>query len=115
MKHVAVVLTSSGQDRVATALQLVERLHGRGHRVSVFAHDTAVTLAAGTGEVPQAIAGLLRRSVHGAPLSWIVDEDAARRLGVLDSLVPGVVRGATPDLWRFVRSADVVLAPGACT
>lgn len=96
----------------ATALRLADRLLARGHRVTVFADDAAAGLAAGAGEVPEAIAALLHRGAHGGTLHWVVDRNAAARLGVKDSLVPGVIPGDLADLWAFVRDADVVLSPG---
>lgn len=99
-------------EHTATALALAERLLARGHRVSVFAHDAAVTLSSGDGEAARTVAALARRGLHGAPLDWVVEAPAARALGVLDTQVPGVVHGDHADLWAFVRAADVVLTPG---
>ena len=96
----------------ATALRLADRLLARGHRVTVFADDAAAGLAAGAGEVPAAIAALLHRGAHGGTLHWVVDRNAADRLGVTSSLAPGVIPGDLADLWAFVRDADVVLSPG---
>ncbi|HVM00619.1 MAG TPA: DsrE family protein [Egibacteraceae bacterium] len=99
-------------ERTATALRLAERVLNRGHRVTVFAHDDATVLSAGSGEVGRAVAALLRRGVHGGTLDWVVDGNAARRLGVADRQAPGVVTGDHADLWAFVRTADVVLSAG---
>lgn len=112
-RAVAIHLTAGGwTEPNATALRLADRLLSRGHRVAVFAGDAAVGLAAGTGEVPAAVASLLRRGAHGGTLDWVVDRDAAEQLGVVDRLVPGVIPGDLADLWAFVRDADVVLSPG---
>lgn len=96
----------------ATALRLADRLLARGHRVTIFAGEAAAGLAAGSGDASQAIASLIHRGTHGGTLHWVVDRDAAARLGVSDSLVPGVIPGGLADLWAFVRDADVVLSPG---
>jgi hypothetical protein len=112
-RRIALVLTGGVcVERTATALKLADRLLSRGLRVAVFAHEDATTLTAGTGEVPDAVTALLRRGVHGGTLDWVVDAAAARRLGVADRQVPGVVLGDHADLWAFVRDADVVLSTG---
>lgn len=113
-RTIAVHLTDGDwSEPTATALRLADRLLARGHRVTVFAGEAAVGLAAGSGEVPTAIASLLRRGAHGGTLHWVVDREAAARAGVSGALVPGVVPGDLADLWAFVRDADVVLSPGA--
>jgi len=113
-RTVALLLNSArDRERTTTALRLAERLLGRGHRVTVFAHDDAVVLSAGDGDLARAIGALLRRGVHGGTLDWVVEDDAARALGVADTQVPGVVPGDHADLWGFVRDADVVLSVGA--
>ena len=112
-KIIALHLTDGAlSERTATALRLADRLLARGHRVTVFASDAAAGLAAGRGEVPDAIAALLRRGVHGGTLHWVVDGPSAQRLGVAEHLAAGVVPGDHADLWAFVREADVVLSPG---
>jgi sulfur relay (sulfurtransferase) complex TusBCD TusD component (DsrE family) len=112
-RRVALLLTDgAASERTATALQLASAVLARGHRVTVFAHDDAATLAAGDGEVARAISNLLRRGVHGGTLDWVVDEAAARGQGVPGCQAPGVVPGGHGDLWAFVREADVVLSPG---
>lgn len=112
-RTVALLLTTADEsERTATALKLAGRLLARGHRVTVFAHSKAASLAAGSGQVADAVAALLHRGVHGGTLDWVVDAEAARRLGVARELVPGVVPGGHEDLWAFVREADVVLGPG---
>lgn len=100
-------------EATATALALVERLLARGHRVSVFAHDDAVTLAAGNGPAAQMVAALLRFGVHGAALDWVVEGAAADALGLGDRQAPGVLRGDHADLWAFISEADVVLTPNS--
>lgn len=113
VRRIGVVLNSGGaSESTATALALVERLLAGGHRVSVFAHDEAVTLSAGSGESARIIEALLRRGVHGAALDWVVERPAAEALGVCERQVPGVVTGDHGDLWAIVRAADVVLTPG---
>lgn len=112
-RTMALVLTGGvTSERTATALKLAERVLNRGHRVTVFAHDDATALSAGSGEVAEAVASLLRRGVHGGTLDWVVDSGAGRRLGVVDRQVPGVVAGDHADLWAFVRTADIVLSAG---
>jgi predicted peroxiredoxin len=108
-RTIAVVLSSATSSAAAaTALQLADRLLARGHRVTIFAHGDAVDFALAGSAAAGAIAALLHRGVHGATLDWVVEGGAAggRRL------VEGVVVGDDADLWRFVREADVVLAPG---
>jgi sulfur relay (sulfurtransferase) complex TusBCD TusD component (DsrE family) len=115
VRRFAVVLASgASSERTGTAVRLAERLLARGHRVAVFAHENAVALTAGDDEVARAVAALLRRGVHGGTLDWVVDEQAARRLGVADGQAAGVVPGDHADMWAFVREADVVLSAGAC-
>lgn len=113
MVRIAFVLNSgAAREATATALSLMDRLVARGHRVSVFAHDDAVTLSAGAGEAAQAVTALLRRGVHGAGVDWVVERPAAEALGVVAAQVPGVVQGDHADLWAIVRTADRVLTPG---
>lgn len=112
-KTIAVHLTESApSESTATAVQLAERLLARGHRVTVFAGQSAAGLAAGQGQLAQAIGALLRRGAHGGTLHWVTDAAAAEERGVAGSLVPGVLPGDLADLWSFVRDADVVLSPG---
>ena len=112
-RTIAVVLTEDGAaESTATALQLVECLMLRGHRVTVYAAEAAVGLTAGDSETTGAVAALLRAGVHGGNLDWVVDEAATRRLGVDGRCVPGVIPGSPSDLWGFVRVADLVLSPG---
>lgn len=112
-RQTALVLTGGPvSEQTVTALRLAERLLARGSRVTVFAHAEAVAVAAGGGELAQAVAALLRRGVHGATLDWVVDADAADRAGITGCLAPGIVRGDHADLWSFVRDADVVLSAG---
>lgn len=112
-RRVAFLLAGSVEaEQAATALKLAERLLARGHRVTVFAHDSAVALSAGDAEPARAVAGLLRRGVHGGTLDWVVDGESVERLGAAAAQVPGVVPGDAADLWAFVRAADVVLSAG---
>ena len=111
---VALILNGGEQtERVVTALELAERILARGHRVTVFAHDSAAALSAGSGELATGVAALLRRGLHGGTLDWVVEADAAGALGLADAQVQGVVPGDHADLWGFVRAADVVLSVGA--
>lgn len=111
--RIGLLLNSGGaSESTATALALVERLLARGHRVSVFAHDEAVTLSAGRAESARIIEALLRRGVHGAALDWVIERPAAQAMGVCEHQVAGVVAGDHADLWAIVRSSDVVLTPG---
>jgi diaminopimelate epimerase len=100
----------AGSETTLTALQLAERLTARGVRVTIYARDVAATVAAGSGELADAVGRLLRRGVHGATLDWVVDAGAAARFGV-EHQVAGVIPGSCSDLWAFVRDADVILAP----
>ncbi|MGH8884137.1 MAG: DsrE family protein [Egibacteraceae bacterium] len=110
---VALILNEGAHtERATTALRLAERLLARGHRVTVFAHDSAAGLSAGTGELPAAVASLLRRGVHGGTLDWVVEADAAEAMGIAGCQAPGVVPGDHADLWTFVREADIVLSLG---
>ena len=112
-RRVAVVLTAGTRSQTTvTALRLAERLLAHGNRVTVFAHEDAAALSVVGGELADAVAGLLRRGVHGGTLDWVVDTAAQRRFGGPTQHVPGVVPGDHADLWAFVREADVVLAPG---
>lgn len=112
-RRVALILNDgTHSERTTTALRLAERILARGHRVTVFAHDSAAGLSAGSGDLPTAVAALLRRGVHGGTLDWVVEADAAEALGVAGRQVPGVVPGDHADLWAFVRDADVVLSVG---
>ncbi len=112
-RTVALILNDGSQnERAMTMLRLAERLLSRGHRVTVFAHDEAASLSAGTSELASAVAALLRRGVHGGTLDWVVEADAAEALGVAHDQVPGVIPGDHADLWAFVRQADVVLSVG---
>lgn len=101
-----------GSETVATVLGLADRLLTRGARVSVFAHDDAVTLSSGATESAQAIAALLRRGLAGAGCDWVIEEAASDALGITPSQAPGVLRGDHADLWSLVRSCDMVLTPG---
>jgi hypothetical protein len=65
--------------------------------------------------VARAVAGLLRRGVHGATLDWVIDRGAAKALGVVANQASGVVHGDHADLWAFVREADLVLSVGGVT
>lgn len=108
-RAVTIVLSSATSSAAAaTALQLAERLLAAGHRVMVFAHGTAVDLALDTAPIADAVRALLRRGVHGATLDWVVEAEVAQGRRMVD----GVIAGDDADLWRFVREADVVLAPG---
>lgn len=112
VRRVVFVFNRGGtSESTATALGLAERLLARGHRVSVFAHDDAVTLSAGQGDSARIIASLLRRGIHGAAFDWVVEGPAADALGVADRQVPGVIAGDHADLWTFIRYADVVFTP----
>lgn len=111
-RRVALIITGGPSEQAGTALKLAERLLARGHRVTVFAHDGASALSAGSGEIAQAVAGLLRRGVHGGTLDWVVDAEAVRRHGSATSQAPGAIPGDASDLWAFVREADVVLSVG---
>jgi hypothetical protein len=112
-RTVALILNEGAHtERATTALRLVERILARGHRVTVFAHDSAASLSAGTGELPAAVAALLRRGVHGGTLDWVVEADAAEAMGIAGCQAPGVVPGDHADLWAFVREADIVLSLG---
>lgn len=112
-RSIAVHLTDGRwSEPTTTALRLADRLLARGHRVTVFAQEAAVSLAAGDDEAAQAVAALLHRGAHGGTLHWVVDADAAARHGVERALVPGAIPGDLADLWAFVRDADVVLSPG---
>lgn len=108
-RSIAVVLSSATSSSASSsALQLADRLLAAGHRVMIFAHGTAVDLALDDGPIADAARALVHRGVHGATLDWVVESSAAGGRQMID----GVVVGDDADLWRFVRAADVVLAPG---
>lgn len=108
-RSVALVLsTATSAAATSTALQLADRLLGRGHRVMIFAHGSAVDVALADSPIAAAVSALLRRGVHGATLDWVVEAGAVGGRPTVD----GVIAGDDADLWRFVREADVVLAPG---
>jgi predicted peroxiredoxin len=108
-RAVTVVLSSATSSAAAaTALQLADHLLADGHRVMIFAHGTAVDLALDDSSIADAARALVRRGVHGATLDWVVEAGAAGGRRMVD----GVIVGDEADLWRFVRAADVVLAPG---
>jgi hypothetical protein len=113
MRFALVLTCDPAAEATATALELAERLLARGHRVTVFAHQPAASLAAGETAAASAVAALVRRGVHGGTLDWVVDASGAARLGVERAPPEGVVAGDPADMWAFVRDADVVLAtPG---
>lgn len=101
-----------GSETVATVLGLADRLLARGARVSVFAHDDAVTLSSGGTESAQAVAALLRRGLAGAGCDWVVESASSDAIGLTASQAPGVLPGDHADLWALVRTCDVVLTPG---
>jgi hypothetical protein len=105
-RSVAVLLTRGGDEQTLTALRLAERILARGHRVTVYAHGRAAGLTSGPGDVPDAVAALVRAGVHGATLDWVADSGAPA------AHIPGVLPGSHADLWAFVREADVVLSAG---
>lgn len=108
-RSVAMVLSSAtSAAAAATALHLADRLLRRGHRVTIFSHGSAVDLALSSSPIAGAVAGLLRRGVHGGTLDWVAEARAVDGRPLVD----GVVSGDDTDLWSFVRDADVVLAPG---
>ncbi|MGI9017606.1 MAG: hypothetical protein ACR2HR_10975 [Euzebya sp.] len=113
IRTAALILNQAGAtEQTTTALALVERLVERGVTVRVFAHDEASVLSAGTHPVAQAISGLIRQGIHGGPVAWITEADAAQALGVAADQVPGVLEGDHADLWGIVREADLVLSVG---
>ena len=116
IRSCALVLNqASVTEQTTTALALVERLVDRGVAVRVFAHDEAAVLSAGTHPIAAAIAGLVRMGIHGGPVTWVTEADAAEALGVATTQVPGVLEGDHADLWSIVREADLVLSVGVGT
>ena len=108
-RAVAMVLSSATSAAAAsTALQLADHLLTGGHRVMVFSHGSAVDLALAGSPIAGAVAGLLRRGVHGGTLDWVAQTEAVDGRGLVD----GIIAGDDADLWSFIRDADVVLAPG---
>lgn len=113
MRTCALILNQAGAtEQTTTALALVQRLVERGVAVRVFAHDEASVLSAGTHPVSRAIEGLIRMGMHGGPVTWVTEADAAAALGVAADQVPGVLEGDHADLWGIVRDADLVLSVG---
>jgi hypothetical protein len=108
-RSIAVVLSSAtSASAAATALQLADQLLTRGHRVMIFSHGSAVSLALADSPIADAVAALLRRGVHGGTLDWVAEDAAVDGRALVD----GIISGDDADLWSFVRDADVVLAPG---
>ncbi|QBI20242.1 hypothetical protein ER308_12160 [Egibacter rhizosphaerae] len=113
-----VIVLGGCDESASTALDLAERLHARGHRVSVAAHGEATELSHHGSHAAERISGLLRRGVEHAPVDWVVD--GASGSGVDGASGPGerghvagVVEGDAGELWALVRAADVVLSPGS--
>jgi len=95
-----------------TVLRLAERILARGHRVTVFAHDEAAMLSAGTSEVAAVIAALLRRGVHGGTLDWVVEAGGAGAPGVGREQGAGIIPRGPADLVGFVREGDLGASVG---
>lgn len=93
------------------ALRLADAATQRGLDVTVFAYGEAVRVGAEGCPTSSYVHGLLGADAEtpdGMPAreaTWIVDAHDPRT----SAQVPGVVRGDGSDLWRAVRTGDIVL------
>jgi tRNA 2-thiouridine synthesizing protein D len=129
-RKVAIILSTGSYQREAptTVLRLAEKLLERGVEVNVFAFEEAVTLTNQDqiehNEPPSLrkvlgdrhvyvgkfVDQLLRAGLHGAKMDWVTCILCAQERGVEHHQIGGAIVGTLGDLWKFVRSADHVLA-----
>ncbi|KGA93725.1 DsrE/DsrF/TusD sulfur relay family protein [Leptospirillum ferriphilum] len=130
VRKVTIVLSTGSYLREAptTVLRLVEKLLERGIEVNVWAFEEAVTLTNRDqiehSEPPSlrkvigdkhAFVGkfidqLLRAGLHTSKLNWVTCVLCAQERGVEHHQMNGVIIGTLGDLWKFVQSADQVIA-----
>jgi len=130
VRKVAIVLSTASYQREAptTVLRLAEKLLERGIEVNVWAFEEAVTLTnlnqIEHNEPPslRSVLGekhlfpgkfidqLLRVGLHGAKLDWVTCILCAQERGVEHHQMGGSIIGTLGDLWKFIGSADQVIA-----
>jgi tRNA 2-thiouridine synthesizing protein D len=111
-----------------TVLRLTEKLLERGIEVNVWAFEEAVTLTNRDqiehseppslrkvigdkhAYVGKFIDQLLRAGLHTSKLDWVTCILCAQERGVEKHQMNGVIVGTLGDLWKFVGSADQVIA-----
>lgn len=132
-KHLTFVLMDAPYEnaRTVTALRLIDLAVRRGHGVTVFAYEGAVSLAfARQAKHGNAVHGRsLEEEDHPLPREWIAAllEAAAASGATLDWIncglcvdergvaeaIPGVRRGSPADLWKAAEAGDNTLVIGA--
>ena len=113
--------------RTVTALRLIDVAVARGHDVTVFAYEGAVSLAfAKQVQHPNAVHGRdAAEENHPNPKDWVTSllAEAQRRSAKLDwvqcglcvdergvgEFVAGTRRGSPADFWKFVEESDNTL------
>ncbi|AFS53431.1 DsrE/DsrF/TusD sulfur relay family protein [Leptospirillum ferriphilum] len=130
VRKVTLILSTGSYLREAptTVLRLVEKLLERGIEVNVWAFEEAVTLTNRDqiehSEPPSLrkvigdkhayigkfIDQLLRAGLHISKLNWVTCILCAQERGVEHHQMNGVMIGTLGDLWKFVQSADQVIA-----
>lgn len=117
--------------RTVTALRLIDVAVRRGHDVTVFAYEGAVSLAfAKQAKHANAVHGhSVEEEDHPLPREWITAllETAEKTGSKVDWIncglcvdergvteaVPGVRRGSPADLWKAAQASDNTLVIGA--
>ena len=132
-KHLTFVLMDAPYEnaRTVTALRLIDVAVRRGHDVTVFAYEGAVSLAfARQAKHANAVHGrTAEEEDHPLPREWIAAllEAATAAGGTLDWIncglcvdergvaeaIPGVRRGSPADLWKAADGGDNTLVIGA--
>ncbi len=130
VRKVTLILSTGSYLREAptTVLRLVEKLLERGIEVNVWAFEEAITLTNRDqiehSEPPSLrkvigdkhayigkfIDQLLRAGLHTSKLNWVTCILCAQERGVEHHQMNGVMIGTLGDLWKFVQSADQVIA-----
>ncbi|AIA30458.1 DsrE/DsrF/TusD sulfur relay family protein [Leptospirillum ferriphilum] len=130
VRKVTLILSTGSYLREAptTVLRLVEKLLERGIEVNVWAFEEAVTLTNRNqiehSEPPSLrkvigdkhayigkfIDQLLRAGLHTSKLNWVTCILCAQERGVEHHQMNGVMIGTLGDLWKFIQSADQVIA-----
>lgn len=129
-KQVAFMIATGSYLREAptTLLRLTEKLLQRGVDVNVWAFEEAVTLTNRDQidhnepsslqkvlgdkhtHVSKGIDALLRAGLHGAKLDWVSCILCVQERGVEKHQMGGSIIGTLGDLWKFVKSADIVIS-----
>jgi tRNA 2-thiouridine synthesizing protein D len=130
VRKVTMILSTGSYMREAptTVLRLTEKLLERGIEVNVWAFEEAVTLTNRDqiehseppslrkvigdkhAYVGKFIDQLLRAGLHTSKLDWVTCILCAQERGVEKHQMNGVIVGTLGDLWKFVGSADQVIA-----